>query len=168
VTIATAQEESDVLIRPIEAGDVAPCSTLLGRLPEWFGVPEANAQYVESLHRVPAWVAIEDGEIVGFVAVVTHTPRSAEVSVLAVDPDRHRQGFGRLLVEAVESWCAGYDVEWLHVKTRGPSTYDDSYERTRRFYAALGFEVLFESLTEWGRDNAALVLVKHLSCTVKA
>jgi GNAT superfamily N-acetyltransferase len=150
------------VIRPIEEGDVDVCGALLERLPSWFGIPESNASYIESLHHLPAWVAVDDGNIVGFVAVVLHTPRSAEISVMAVDPDRHRRGFGSALVAAVESWCLDHDVTWLHVKTRGPSTYDDDYERTRRFYAAIGFDVLYESLTEWAEENAALVLVKNL------
>jgi GNAT superfamily N-acetyltransferase len=149
------------VIRPIEQGDIAACQALLARLPSWFGIPESNAGYIDSLHRLPAWVAVDGGRVVGFVALLSHTPQSAEISVMAVDPDRHRDGFGRTLVGTVESWCQDNDIRWLHVKTRGPSTYDDDYERTRRFYAAMGFEVLYESLTEWGADNAALVLVKH-------
>jgi len=150
------------VIRPIEAGDVKSCAAVLARLPSWFGIPEANTAYVESLDHLPAWVAVEGETVVGFVAVVLHTPRSAEISVMAVDPDLHRRGFGGALVAAVESWCQTNAVTWLHVKTRGPSTYDDDYERTRRFYFAMGFEVLYESLTEWGESNAALVLVKRL------
>ena len=150
------------MIRPIKDTDIAACSALLDRLPTWFGIPESNREYVHSLGRLPAWVSEDDGRVVGFVAVLTHTPRSAEVWVMAVDPDLHRRGHGRGLISEVESWCHDNDVEWLHVKTRGPSTYDDDYERTRRFYAAVGFDVLYESLTEWGADNAALVLIKHL------
>jgi hypothetical protein len=52
-----------------------------------------------------------------------------------------------------------HGVRWLHVKTRGPSTPDPAYERTRRFYRAVGFDDLYESRTEWGAENAALVLV---------
>jgi GNAT superfamily N-acetyltransferase len=150
------------VIRPIEAGDIDACEAVLGRLPTWFGLAEANARYLESLHHLPAWVAVEAGEVVGFAAVLSHTPRSAEISVMAVDPARHRRGHGRALVAAVESWCGNNGVTWLHVKTRGPSTYDDDYERTRRFYTGVGFDELYESLTEWGEDNAALVLVKDL------
>ncbi|HEX2381093.1 MAG TPA: GNAT family N-acetyltransferase [Acidimicrobiales bacterium] len=150
------------MIRPIEEGDVEACSALLARLPAWFGIPEVNAGYVESLRELPAWVAVEAGTVVGFAAALSHTPGSTEISVMAVDPDLHRRGYGRALVAAVEAWCRDNGVAWLHVKTRGASTYDDDYERTRRFYLAMGFEMLYESLTEWGEENAALVLVKHL------
>jgi GNAT superfamily N-acetyltransferase len=151
------------VIRPLTDEDIPHCATLLNRLPAWFGIPESNAAYIASLHELPGFVALEDGEVVGFVAVLAHGPRSAEISVMGVDPTRHRTGVGRSLVDAVESWCSANDVTWLHVKTRGPSTYDDDYEQTRRFYRGVGFEPLYESLTEWGPDNAALVLVKNLT-----
>ena len=155
---------TDTEIRALAPGDIATCAAILERLPSWFGMPAANAAYVESLSRLPGYVAVRDGVIAGFLALERHDPGSAEITVMGVRPDLHRQGLGRELVAAAERWCTENDVCWLHVKTRGPSTYDDDYERTRRFYRALGFEVLYESLTEWGPDNAALVLVKHLAC----
>ncbi len=87
---------------------------------------------------------------------------------MGVDPDLHRRGVGHALVLAAEARCRADGIEWLHVKTRGPSTYDDDYERTRRFYRAEGFAELYESLSEWGAENAALVLVKHLPCSTSA
>jgi GNAT superfamily N-acetyltransferase len=150
------------MIRTLEAADVDACAALLARLPQWFGIEAANAAYVDSLSRLPGLVATRDGTVVGFLALELHTPASAEITVMGVDPDLHRHGVGRALVAAAVQWCRGREVRWLHVKTRGPSTYDDDYERTRRFYLALGFEVLYESLTEWGPQNAALVLVMRV------
>ena len=122
--------------RRLTAADVPSCERLLAALPDWFGIEEVNRGYVESLERLPAFVATVEGEVVGFLAIETHAPGS------------------------VDDWCRTDQVRWLHVKTRGPSTFDEGYERTRRFYAAMGFEVLYESLTEWGPDDAALVMVK--------
>jgi GNAT superfamily N-acetyltransferase len=153
-----------VRVRALELSDIPGCAALLARLPQWFGIPESNAAYLRSLERLPAFVAVRDDEIVGFLALESHTPRSVEITVMGVDPALHRHGIGDALVAAAEQWCTDHEVEWLHVKTRGPSTYDDDYERTRRFYGAEGFGVLYESLTEWGSENAALVLVKHLRC----
>ena len=152
------------MIRQLRPDDVGACAELLARLPEWFGLADANAAYVDSLHELPAFVAVEDRQIVGFIAVLEHDEQSAEVTVMAVDPSRHRQGIGQRLLAAAEQRCVDRDVRWLHVKTRGPATFDEDYERTRRFYRAMGFDPLYESLTEWGPDNAALVLVKHLGC----
>jgi len=152
------------VIRRLEQADIAVCAELLDRLPDWFGLAESNARYIDSLRRLPAFVDVRDGALVGFLALQPHTETSVEISVMAVEPSFHRHGCGRELVAAAEAWCLEHDVEWLHVKTRGPSTYDDHYERTRRFYEAMGFSGLYESATEWGPENAALVLVKHLLC----
>jgi GNAT superfamily N-acetyltransferase len=150
------------VIRPLQPADIPACAALLARLPQWFGIEASNRAYIASLDALPAFVADDDGAVVGFAAVAVHFPTSAEIAVMAVDPERHRSGIGRALVDAVEAFCRGEGVGWLHVKTRGPSTYDDDYERTRRFYVAMGFTPLYESHTEWGPENAALVLIKPL------
>jgi GNAT superfamily N-acetyltransferase len=150
------------VIRPLESSDIDACAAVLARLPQWFGMTETNAAYIDSLSRLPAFVAVRDGAVVGFLALELHTPASAEITVMGVDPGRHRQGIGSALLDETERWCRTRDVRWLHVKTRGPSTYDDDYERTRRFYLARGFEALYESRTEWGPANAALILVMRL------
>jgi GNAT superfamily N-acetyltransferase len=151
------------VIRSLELDDVESCAAILARLPQWFGIETANVAYVQSLHRLPGFVAVAGGVVTGFLALELHTPTSAEITVMGVEPTGHRQGIGRALVAAAEGWCRAREVRWLHVKTRGPSTYDDDYERTRRFYQAMRFEVLYESRTEWGPENAALILVKFLA-----
>jgi ribosomal protein S18 acetylase RimI-like enzyme len=162
---------SKATVRPLTADDVGACAAILARLPEWFGIDAANAAYVESLTRLPTFVAVRadaPDAVVGFLAIQQHGPTAAEITVMGVDPALHRLGIGQALVRAAERHCRVERIEWLHVKTRGPSTYDEDYERTRRFYRAEGFAVLYESLNEWGAENAALVLVKHLPCSTSA
>jgi len=120
---------------------------------------------VEGLSRQPAAVAELGGRVAGFVSIERHGPRSVEICVMGVDPALHRLGIGGRLVAWVEQWCRSESVPWLHVKTRGPSTPDPGYERTRHFYLAQGFEPLFESLTLWGPEDAALILVKRVPGT---
>ena len=160
----------DATVRPLRKDDIGACAAILDRLPQWFGIAAANAAYVESLARLPAFVAVraDTQGVVGFLAIEQHRPTAAEITVMGVDPDLHRLGIGHTLVLAAEARCRADGIEWLHVKTRGPSTYDDDYERTRRFYRAEGFAELYESLSEWGEQNAALVLVKHLPCSTSA
>ena len=151
---------TELTVRAIESNDVDRCRLLLESLPEWFGLAESNAAYVQALHELPGILAVDgDDAVVGFLAIRNHTPESAEIEVMAVDRSRHRGGVGRLLIDRAVEWCGDQRVRWLHVKTRGPSTYDDDYEQTRRFYRAVGFEPLYESLTEWGREDAALIMV---------
>ena len=53
-------------------------------------------------------------------------------------------------------------AHWFHVKTLSPRDPDENYEKTRAFYAAMGFEPLEEIVEVWGPDNPCLLLVKRL------
>ena len=151
-----------VRIRTLEPGDVAACDAILSALPDWFGIESVNREYIAGLTRLPAAVAEEGGRPVGFVSLRLHNERSAEIEVMAVERARHRGGIGRRLVDWTLAWCRSEGVPWLHVKTRGPATPDPGYEKTRRFYRAVGFEPLFESTTLWGPEDAALILVRRV------
>ena len=146
-------------VREISQEDVAACESILAGLPEWFGIPEANRHYVDGLSALPSAVAIREGAVVGFVSIRDHGHGSAEIEIMAVHRASHRSGVGRSLFRWVVEWCRQHDFLWLHVKTRGPSTPDPSYEKTREFWESVGFSRLFESLTHWGPEDAALVLV---------
>ena len=160
--------DMDVIVRELRLEDVPACERILLALPEWFGLPESNATFIESLRRLPALVAVIDAEVAGFLAIETQNAVSAEIRIVAVKPALHRHGLGRALVSRARDWCAERGVRWLHVKTRGPSTPDPYYERTRSFFAAEGFDPLFESLTLWGPADAALVLVQCTAPPVAA
>ncbi|MDJ0789828.1 MAG: GNAT family N-acetyltransferase [Myxococcota bacterium] len=150
---------TEVQVRPLVDADVDGCAALLARLPEWFGIEASNRAYIAGLSELPAFVAEFDGRLVGFASLRPHGPASSEIEVLAVTPDRHRQGVGRALVGRLE---AESPAGFLHVKTLGPSDPDANYARTRAFYAALGFTPLFESTALWGEENPTLVLVKNV------
>lgn len=138
------------------------CERILKALPEWFGIPESNEEYLRSLPRLTTFVARLREAPVGFVALERHFPESAENHVLAVHPDHHREGIGRALLAHSEQWLRSRGVEMFHVKTLGPSDPYPPYARTRAFYAALGFRPLFETKALWGPENPALVLAKRL------
>jgi GNAT superfamily N-acetyltransferase len=150
-------------LRKLDTLDMGRCREILAELDEWFGIESANRSYIEELAILPAAVAELDDRVVGFISLREHNPRSVEIEVLAVSRDLHRQGAGRALLGWAVAWCEAHGVPWLHVKTRGPSTPDEFYERTRRFYLSLGFDPLFESLTLWGEADAALIFVRRIS-----
>ena len=149
-------------VREIQPDDIAACAEILAGLPEWFALPESNQNYIAGLSQLPAVVAESEGRIVGFASLRTHYERSAEIEVMAVERSFQRHGIGKRLVGWVLARCRFEALEWLHVKTRGPATPDLFYERTRRFYRALGFDPLFESTTLWGPADAALILVRRV------
>jgi GNAT superfamily N-acetyltransferase len=133
------------------------CESILRELPDWFGIEEATAAYIRDVAELPTF-AVEDD---GFLSVKLHTPRAAELYVMGVRPGRHRQGLGTALLEAAEDYLHARGVEFLQVKTLGPSRPDGGYERTRRFYEARGFVALEEIHGLW-EQNPCLLMVKRL------
>jgi GNAT superfamily N-acetyltransferase len=150
-------------VRDLHAADIDACRQLLEELPDWFGMEESNREYIGGLSQRPSAVAVVADRVAGFISIERHDAGAAEVHVMAVDPKLHRAGIGTELLSWVERWGEQRGVRWLHVKTRGPSTPDEGYEKTRHFYLAKGFEPLFETLELWGPENAALILIKTLS-----
>ena len=50
-----------------EGGCGAICREILAGLPDWFGLPEANAAYADLAEVSPTWVALEDGVPAGLM-----------------------------------------------------------------------------------------------------
>jgi ribosomal protein S18 acetylase RimI-like enzyme len=143
------------------AADPVRVAEILHALPDWFGIESAVSDYVEQSTRLPTYRAVDDDVTVGVCLVKLHSPHSAELYLIAVEPRRHRRGIGSALVRNVERDLTADGVEYLHVKTLGPSYASPDYERTRRFYEALGFRALEELHGIWP-DNPCLIMVKHL------
>jgi GNAT superfamily N-acetyltransferase len=137
---------------------------ILASVPEWFGIPEANAQYVADAARLPSYLAVDDDdpdEVVGVALLAEHFPASRELHLLAVRGDRHRQGIGRALVDAIVADLSGAGVKLLEVHTVGPSHEDAGYARTREFYLAQGFVAMTElQRIDW--NGPTLILVRPL------
>jgi GNAT superfamily N-acetyltransferase len=101
---------------------------VLHDLPEWFGIEEVTRQYVEDAATLPTFAVEPD---LGFLSLKQHTPRAAEVYVMAVRREQHRRGIGRALVREAERWCRAEGIRYLQVKTLGPSRPDSGYDATR-------------------------------------
>jgi GNAT superfamily N-acetyltransferase len=146
-----------------EQGQAAACEPILRALPAWFGIEDAIVHYAEEIDRLPTFRAVDAaGQTLGFASIKQHTPYAAEVYVMAVRREAHRQGIGRALVVAAEDWLRGQGVEYLQVKTLSPTHADPNYARTRAFYAAVGFRPLEELEELWGEQNPCLLMVKRL------
>jgi GNAT superfamily N-acetyltransferase len=144
---------------------------LLAALPDWFGIPESTAEYVEAARRMPTLVARPadppsctgvDASVVGILLLDQHVVETVEIHLMAVDPAWHRRGVGRALVESAAATARASGARLLEVKALGPSTDHEPYHRTREFYAALGFLPVEELHGLWNDGNSCLLLVRPL------
>jgi GNAT superfamily N-acetyltransferase len=150
----------DVTLRP--AGSGAACASILAEIPEWFGMPESNANYARLAEEGPAYVVEIDGAVEGLMILKPHFESAVEVYFLAVRPGRHRNGIGRALIEAADAFAAARGASYLTVKTLGPSAEYEPYARTRAFYRAVGFLPLEEFTELWNPENPALFMVRQV------
>lgn len=150
-----------MIIRLCEDADAPVCEAVLRALPEWFGIETAIVQYCRAIKAMDTFVAEVDREVAGFVTLKRHNPCTTEIHLIAVVEAQHRRGIGRRLVGHVEEMLRAEKVEYLQVKTLGPSKPDRRYAGTRRFYTAMGFRPL-EETNLWGPENPCLIMVKRL------
>jgi GNAT superfamily N-acetyltransferase len=136
------------------------CREILRELPGWFGLPESNERYEREVAKLPTFAVGEDA----FLSLKLHSASAAELYLVGVRHELHRQGLGTALLAAAEDYLRDHGIEFLHVKTLGPSRPSERYEAKRRFYEARGFVPLEELHGVWDDNQPCLILVKHLPC----
>jgi N-acetylglutamate synthase-like GNAT family acetyltransferase len=144
----------------LEQTDV--CLPILRALPDWFGIETAIQGYAAAIHTLPTFLAKSGGQVLGFLSLKQHNPYSAEVLVMGVYPDFQHGGVGRTLMERAEAYAKKLGIEYLQVKTLGPSNDDTNYAKTRAFYTAMGFRPLEELKQIWDENNPCLLMVKRI------
>jgi len=117
---------------------------LTAQLPEWFGRPDANAEYARQAEVLDGYVAEIDHDPCGLLLLKRSSPISAEIYWIGVDPKFHGRGIGRSLVTAASAAAHKRGVKFLFVATLHPDDPYEPYRRTRGFYEALGFVYVLE------------------------
>lgn len=135
---------------------------ILEALPEWFGIPEANDDYVEAVKDCAMIVKVIDGEAVGFFAVKATGEKTLSLHVLGIKKEHQRKGIGKELFSAVLDYAKEKGYRFLTVKTLDPSREHKEYDETRKFYESLGFVKLETFPTLWGAENPCLLMVRHV------
>ena len=138
------------------------CRDSLDDPPQWFGLPEAKADYVAACAHLPMLCVYDADEAVGFLSLKAQTPFATEMHVLGVKRRWRRQGLGRLLIAAAAARARRDGAAFITVKTLAASHPDPHYAETRRFYEAMGFlpREVFPQL--WGPENPCLLMVRSL------
>ena len=152
--------ETREIIHPGEKSKI--CNDILRALPNWFGVEESIVDYVKKVQAMPFYATFDKNNVVGFVAIKPHNSFTAEVCVMGVLKDYHRQGIGNILITCCEEYCKQNGMEFLTVKTLDESRASKSYDKTRMFYLSSGFKPLEVFPLFWDKDNPCLFMVKYL------
>jgi ribosomal protein S18 acetylase RimI-like enzyme len=147
------------LIEPSDGPSV--CGPILRSVPEWFGIEQATLKYIAETATLPTWVAWRGDKAVGFVSVYKHEPKSAEMHCIAVLKEAHGTGVGTALVRHIEVELRAQGIEYLQVKTQGPSLPCEEYARTTHFYESIGY-VRIEELHGIWPGMPALLLIKKI------
>lgn len=135
----------EVLIRQIEIEDAESIASLSGQF-SYPSTPEETKDRIIKLRTYPnncGFVAIQKNKIIGwvhvFLAVHLESSPFFEIGGLVVDENFRGQGVGKLLVEAVKTWCINKGNYKLRVRCNVIRT------RTHKFYKKLGFNETKES-----------------------
>jgi GNAT superfamily N-acetyltransferase len=151
-----------MIIRPIASTEYPQCEAILRTLPQWFGIESAIQDYAKAIETMPTWVVEKDTKLLGFAAINSHFACSAEIHVMGILPNHHRQGLGRFLLAGLEKELRAEHCLFLQVKTLSSRHSDSHYALTRSFYQSMGFVPLQEFPELWGPDNPCLQMIKKL------
>ena len=143
-------------------GLTSVCEPILRSVPEWLGQEQTNLQYLRDIDVNPTAIVTSGDKAIGFLSLLEHNQFSAEINIMAVHRDYHRQGAGKLLMDVTEEDLRAKGVRFLQVKTLSDKHPDWRYKNTRAFYMAVGFVPLQEFPELWNAQNPCLQLVKAL------
>lgn len=158
--------KENICVREIAAPKekTALARAILEGLPDWFGIPEAREEYIQNSASELFFAAFEGEAPVGFLTLKPTGEATAELAVMGVRKERHRQGVGRALFEAAKARAKALGYVFLQVKTVQMGRYPE-YDATNRFYLALGFREFEVFPTLWDEWNPCQIYVMYLGET---
>ncbi len=131
---------------------------ILEALPDYFGIPEATSVYIQDSRGKIFLSADDENQPVGFLYLKETSKYTVEIAVMGVLPEYHRQGIGRTLITQAKDIAKQNGYSFMQVKTVQMGIYED-YDKTNRFYQAMGFKELEVFPTLWDEKNPCLIYV---------
>ena len=119
------------------------CREITANLPQYFGLPASNEHYAIGVRSRRNLAAKIQGKYVGLLSLDFPYPQNSSIYWMAVLQDYHGQGVGQTLMKAGCSLAQKEGARTMTVETLSPSETDENYLKTYKFYAAFGFEPLF-------------------------
>lgn len=135
------QELAKYAIRPMIASDIATVERLItatGLFPPELLVPMVEPYLSQSNHE-DNWAVVDLNEPIGVAYWVPERMTSGTWNMLliAVHPNRQRQGIGAAIVDYIEKQLSINGQRMLLVETSGV----DQFEPTRNFYTSCGYSL---------------------------
>ena len=93
------------------------CNDILWSLPEWFGIDQAIRDYTEAVKELLFVKATLYGKAVGFFAVKVNYRFNADLYVLGIYKEFHRNGIGARMVDFINTYCKSKSIPYMSVKT---------------------------------------------------
>ena len=134
---------------------------ILEALPEWFGIPEARENYIRESADEIMVASFDNDAPNGFLCLKETGRETVELAVMGVLKEYHRKGIGTKLFEAAKKIAVERGYSFMQVKTVQMGRYAE-YDRTNRFYLALGFKEFEVIPTLWDECNPCQIYVMSL------
>lgn len=135
---------------------------ILDDLPEWFGLEEGRKSYIEKAKELPYFALNFNGEYIGYLSLKINSISTGEILSMGIKKKYHNRGFGKRLIQKIESVLKQKKYKLLIVKTLSKKSADEYYALTRRFYEQCGFLEVDEVEEIWGKDNPCVIMAKIL------
>jgi len=133
-------------------------STILADLPEWFGLPDSTAEYVECSKELPFWAEMEGDKAIGFISLKETGKATSEIYVMGVLQTSHGHGIGKKLFEVFYTYAKNQGYSFIQVKTVKEGCYKE-YDKTIGFYKKIGFNEFECFPTLWDEWNPCQVFI---------
>ena len=134
---------------------------ILEALPEWFGISEARENYILESADETMVASFDRDTPNGFLCLKETGKDTVELAVMGVRKEYHRKGIGTKLFEAAKEIAVERGYAFLQVKTVQMGRYEE-YDRTNRFYLALGFKEFEVFPTLWDAHNPCQIYVMSI------
>lgn len=134
---------------------------ILEALPEWFGLPESREEYILDSIGKTFLCAYSNEKPVGFLYLKETGRDTVELAVMGVLKEYHRNGIGKALFESAKKVASERGYSFIQVKTVQMGKYEE-YDKTNRFYMALGFKEFEIFPTLWDEWNPCQIYVMAL------
>lgn len=110
----------DIVVRRMNTADIGRVADIEKQC---FSLPWSEQSFEDSLSKSYSvfFVAECDGEIAGYVGVY-HIGDECDITNVAVSSEYRRNGIGKRLLEAVETYASGHNVQTVTLEVRESNT----------------------------------------------